>query len=264
MNNKNKLLKFFGLSDYECGVYLNLLNKPDGESIDTIISTYNIPSDQLNNVVGRLVDKGLVNVKRNRMEANDPKNFLSRIVDEKRRETESAFQEIFQKASILESVLEPIFFEKRLGIKPEELLETIEDLSDMTVRTSKIINEASNEIFIFSGKFDWYEDIEEDFKKTLSRGVRAKILMLVIDQYTRKRAKGLKELGAEVKHCVEKWYPVRGTMVDEDELIFVIWSTKKDIPRPIHYKPHYTKNIGLIRIFSDAFKKRWEEALPFE
>ena len=264
MNKEIKLLKFFGLSDYEYRVYLNLLDKPDGETIDTIISTYNIPSSKLNNVIGRLVDKGLVNVKRNRMEANDPKNFLSRIVDEKRRETESAFQEIFEKASTLESILEPIFFEKRLGIKPEELLETIEDLSEMTARTSKIINEANKEIFIFSEKFDWYEDIEEDFKKALSRGVKAKILMLIIDQYTRKRARGLKELGAEVKHCVEKWYPVRGTMVDEDELIFVIWATKKDIPRPIHFKPHFTKNIGLIRIFSDAFKKRWEEALPFK
>ena len=133
-------------------------------------------------------------------------------------------------------------------------------LDKMEKRTSKIISEADKEIFIFAEKFDWYENIQKDFNRALSRGVKAKVLMMVIDEYTRKRAKELQELGAEVKHCSEKWYSVRGTMIDNNELIFVIWATKKDIPRPLHYKPHYTRNIGLIRIFSDAFEKRWEEA----
>ena len=97
MNKEIKLLKFFGLSDYEYRVYLNLLDNPDGESIDTIISTYKIPSSQLNNVIGRLVDKGLVNVKRNRMEANDPKNFLSRIVMRKEEKLRALFKRFLRK-----------------------------------------------------------------------------------------------------------------------------------------------------------------------
>ncbi len=264
MKIDKKLLKFLGLTEHAYKIYLNLINRPEGELIDTIISTYNIPSQDLNEVIRSLVEKGLVNIKRNRMEANEPKHFLTKIIDEKRQETERTFQEIYEKASILERVLEPIYLEKRLGIKPEDLLEPIEDLKEMETRSSRIILEADEEIFIFAEKFDWYEDIQGNLRKALSRGVRAKILMMVIDEYTKKRAIELKELGAEVKHCTEKWYPVRGTMIDEDELIFVIWATKKDVPRPIHYKPHYTKNIGLIRIFSDAFRKRWEEAFQIK
>lgn len=261
MEKSRELLKSFGLSDHECEIYLSLLNRPGGEPLDTIISTYKIPSNEIKNVIGKLVDRRLVNVRSNKLEANDPKIFLSRITEKKRQETESTLQEFFNNASILERILEPLYLERRLGIRPEELLVTIDNLKDMEKRTSEIISEADEEIFVFAERFDWYENVKGDFKKALSRGVKAKVLMMVIDEYTTKRAKELKDLGVDVKHCVEKWYPVRGTVADGDELIFVIWATKKDVPRPIHYKPHYTKNIGLIRIFSEAFKKRWEEAL---
>ncbi len=261
MERSRKLLKSFGLSDHECEIYLSLLNRPKGEPLDTIISTYKIPSNEIKNVIGKLVERGLVNVRSNKLEANDPKIFLSRITEKKRQDTNNALQEFFDNASILERILEPLYLEKRLGIRPEELLLTIDNLTQMEKRTSRIIAEASEEIFVFAERFDWYENVKTDFKKALSSGVKAKVLMMVIDEYTNKRAKELEDLGAEVKHCVEKWYPVRGTMADGDELIFVIWATKKDVPIPIHYKPHYTKNLGLIRIFSDAFKKRWEEAL---
>ena len=260
MNKSRELLRSFGLSDHECKIYLSLLNRPEGEPLDTIISTYDIPPKEVEKVIGSLVERGVVNIRSNKMEANDPKQFLSKMAEEKRLETEKTLQEFFKSASILEGILEPIYLEKRLGIRPEELLETIDDIKEMEKRTSKIIAEADEEIFIFAERFDWYENVKEDFKKALSSGVKSKVLMMVIDEYTNKRAKELKELGAEVRHCVEKWYPVRGTIADGDELIFVIWATKKDVPRPIHYKPHYTKNIGLLSIFSDSFKKRWEEA----
>lgn len=262
MYKNRELLRSFGLSDHECRIYFSLLDKPEGESLDAIISTYDIPPQKVERVMGNLVEKELVIVKSNKMKANDPKQFLSKIVEEKRLETEKILQEFFKNASILERILEPIYLEKRLGIRPKELLETIDDIKEMEKRTSKIIAEADGEIFIFAEKFDWYENVKEDFKKALSSGVNAKVLMMIIDEYTNKRAKELKELGAEVRHCVEKWYPVRGTMIDDDELIFVIWATKKNVARPIHFKPHYTKNIGLLRIFSDAFKKRWDEARP--
>jgi hypothetical protein len=87
------------------------------------------------------------------------------------------------------------------------------------------------------------------------------VLMMVKDPSTQQRAKELGALGIQVRHCAEEWYPVRGTLVDDQELVFVVWATKKSgVPRPIYFRPNYTKNQGLIRIFHDAFEKRWEEA----
>jgi hypothetical protein len=84
--------------------------------------------------------------------------------------------------------------------------------------------------------------------------------MLVNDESTRSRAQELRNLGIQVRHCAEEWYPVRGTLVDDQELLFLVWATRKrDVPRPVYYRPHYTRNQGLIRIFRDAFLKRWEE-----
>jgi hypothetical protein len=87
-----------------------------------------------------------------------------------------------------------------------------------------------------------------------------KVLMTVSDESTKERAKELRDLGIQVRQLAEEWYPVRGTLVDDQELVFLIWATKKsDVPRPIYYRPHYTKNQGFIRIFRDAFLNRWEE-----
>jgi hypothetical protein len=53
---------------------------------------------------------------------------------------------------------------------------------------------------------------------------------------------------------------VRGTLVDDRELVFLVWATRKrGVSRPVYYRPHYTKNQGLVRVFRDAFLKRWEE-----
>jgi len=85
-------------------------------------------------------------------------------------------------------------------------------------------------------------------------------LMLVKDDSTKQRASELRSLGIQVRHCAEEWYPVRGTLVDDQELVFVVWATKKSaVERPVYFRPNYTKNQGLIRIFRDAFLKRWEE-----
>ena len=79
----------------------------------------------------------------------------------------------------------------------------------------------------------------------------------------RNELKNFTVLGIQVRHCAEEWYPVRGTLVDDQELVFVIWATKKrEVPRPIYYRPNYTRNQGLIRIFRDAYLKRWEEGQP--
>jgi hypothetical protein len=82
--------------------------------------------------------------------------------------------------------------------------------------------------------------------------------MRVVDEETLSRASELKEMGAQVRKADEE-YLMRGTLVDEAELIFVIW-VRKDVEKPVHFRPCYTKNAGLIRLFSDAFELRWSKA----
>ena len=146
-----------------------------------------------------------------------------------------------------------------MGIRSEEIIEPLRDLADMELRTTRMLGDAAREAIIFAETFGWYDKVRESLNHAHDRRVNVRILMMANDDSTRKRARELAELGIQVRHFPEE-YPVRGTLVDEQELVFLVWATRKrDVQRPIYYRPHYTKNQGLIRIFRDAFLKRWEQ-----
>jgi len=256
-----ELLHLLGISDNECTIYLNLLEKPKGESVDNILTGSGLAPKDAEVAVKRLLDKGCISINSNRLEANPPRDFLANILNEKTRNLGYELKHVQEAIRHLELSLDPYYWEKRTGLRPEEMVRPIKDLTTMEAQTIEIITNAKNYFYIFAEKFDWYENIRHQIGETLNRGVKAKILMLAKDNYTTKRAKELQKLGVEVRHCAEEWYPVRGTLVDDERLIFLIWATKKSgVERPVYYRPHYTENAGLIRIFKDAFQKRWEEA----
>jgi sugar-specific transcriptional regulator TrmB len=255
------LLVSLGLSVGESKVYLKLLAEPGGEMLDKVVTAFGIPTPIAEDALRSLSDKGLVKISSNRVEVVQPRLVLQRILDQRKRTVESELSQQTSTALNLEKVLEPVYWESRLGIRPEEIIEPLRDLPDMELRTARILGGASREVFIFAETFGWYEKVRESIFEAHDRGVEMKVLMMVKDPSTEQRAKELRGLGIQVRHCAEEWYPVRGTLVDDQELVFVVWATKKsEVPRPIYFRPNYTKNQGLIRVFRDAFQKRWEEA----
>jgi len=261
LEKNRELLLSLGLTDSECAIYLDLLEKPKGESIDNILTSFGPEPQEAETAIRNLVDKGCVSITSNMVEANSPQDFLPNILRGKMDNLDRELKSTQEAIRHLEISLEPYFWEKRTGLRPEEIIRPIKDLQSMEAQTITLIANAKDYIYIFAEKFDWYENIRRQMEEALGRGVKAKILMMVKDKYTTKRANELQKLGVEVRHCSEDWYPVRGTLIDDKELVFLIWATRKGgIERPIYYRPHYTENDGLIRIFKDAFQKRWEEA----
>jgi sugar-specific transcriptional regulator TrmB len=256
-----KLLNTLGLSSGESKVYLRLLSQPEGEMLDKVVTAFGIPAAIAEDSLKSLADKGLIRISSNRVEVVQPRTVLQRILEQRRRSLESQSARETSVALELEKILEPIFWENRLGIRPEEIIEPLRDLPEMELRTARILGNAASEAFIFAETFGWYSKVRESLFQAHDRGVAMRILMMVNDDSTKERAKELNGLGIQVRHCAEEWYPVRGTLIDDQELVFLIWATQKQAqPRPIYYRPHYTRNQGLIRIFRDAFLKRWEEA----
>ena len=256
-----ELLKRLGLSAGESSIYLRLLSQ--SEMVDKIVTGFGIPVDIAEDSLKDLVDKGLVRISSNRVEVVQPRASLQKILEQKKILLESQIAQESSAALELEKILEPIYWEGRMGIRPEEIIEPLRDLSDMELHTARMLGNATKEALIFALTFGWYGKVRESLFQAHDRRVAIKILMMVNDESTREKAKELEGLGVQVRHCAEEWYPVRGTLVDNHELVFLIWATKKqDVPRPVYYRPHYTKNPGLIRIFRDAFLKRWEEGEP--
>jgi sugar-specific transcriptional regulator TrmB len=257
---ESELLKTLGLSEGESKVYLRLLAQPEGEMLDKVLTAFGLPATEAEESLKSLADRGLIKISSNRVEVVQPRTILQKILEQRRKALENQAAQEASVALELEKRLEPVYWENRLGIRPEDIIEPLRDLPEMELHTARIIAGASHEANIFAETFGWYGRVRESIFQAHDRGVTVKVLMMVNDESTRQRAKELRDLGIQVRHCAEEWYPVRGTLVDDQELVFLIWATKKhDVPRPIYYRPHYTKNQGLIRIFRDAFRKRWEE-----
>ncbi len=259
---KVALLEALGLSRNEASLYLYLLDKPEGEAFNRIASGCGLSESEMNSALVSLVDKGFIKIYSNAAIANPPQTSLFTASEAREKELNNEIARVREVVEALQKPLEATYWEKRLGIRPEELLESLEDLNAMELRTARMIAEAKESIFIFAESFGWYGKIRKQLISSLGRGAKAKVLMMVVDEGSAARARELEQMKVEVRHCAEKWYPVRGTVVDDQELVFVIWATRKDVEKPICFRPHYTRNPGLIRIFSDAFEKRWESGRP--
>ena len=263
--DKVNLLRELGLSDGEAKVYLQLLSRPQGEMLDKVVTAFEIPTSEAEDSLKSLADKGLVQISRNRAEAVQPRIVVQTMLERRRKSIEAELAKESSNALSLEKILEPLYWENRMGLRSEEMIEPLRDLADMELHTAQILGNSTKEAVIFAETFGWYDKVREALFQAHDRGIKLRILMMANDESTLKRARELQGIGVQVRHCTEEWYPVRGTLVDEQELVFLIWATReREVIRPIYYRPHYTRNAGLIRIFRDAFQKRWEEGTPIE
>ena len=262
---EGKLLKELGLSDGEVKVYLQLLRQPQAEMLDKVVTAFEIPTSEAEDSVKSLADKGIIRISRNKVKAVQPRIVIQTLLDRRRRSVEAQVAQETSNALVLEKILEPVYWENRMGLRSEEIIEPLRDLPDMELHTAQVLGNATKEAAIFAETFGWYDKVREALFQAHDRGVKLRILMMANDESTLKRARDLQVIGVQVRHCTEEWYPVRGTLVDDQELVFLIWATReRDVTRPIYYRPHYTRNPGLIRIFRDAFQKRWEEGIPIQ
>ncbi len=262
------LMKELGFSREECEIYFSLLDRPEGEPIDSLLSGSKLPQNEVELALKSLVEKGLVNVSSNRLEACEPKQFLSKFQERKRAELSKGIELLNVRATRLLSLLEPHYWEKRLGIKPEDLLEPLSGLEEMEVRTVRVIGDSYREVCISAETFGWYAKVQEEMYQALERGVKFRVLMLANDEESLRRARDVRKLGVDIRRSREEWYPVRGTLGDNRELVFLIWAERDEdgsqTRKARYFRPHYTRNEGMLRVFKDAFEKRWSESTRIE
>ncbi len=254
-------MRELGFSEEECMIYFDLLTRSEGEAIENILAHSKGPAGQAEEAVKSLVDKGMVRIRSNRLEASEPKLALSKLQEDRRAKMSREIEVVNTTASRLLSLLEPQYWEVRLGVKPEDLLDPLPSLEAMELQTIRILSNATRDVAISAENFSWFDKVREEIDRGLDRGVRFRVLMKVKDNATRERLDELRRMKIQVRESREEWYPVRGTLSDNAELVFLIWTGREsEVERPKFYRPHYTKNPGMIRVFADAFERRWVEA----
>jgi len=257
-------LRRIGLTSYESEAYLALLKSREltAEEISKMTS---VPITRVYGTLEQLMQKGFARIMESR-----PKKFHAISPEEAKREYLTHVRRNFETNLLtmegtmreLQRQVEPIYVESHLQVKAEELLESLEDLRVMEKRTSEYVQEASNEVLISTALFSWLPKLKPHLRNALARGASVKILMQFADSQVKRHMDDLRDMGAQIRESPDPWHPVRGTLVDNRDLIFVIWAAEeaKRHWNPIVYTPNHTKNPGLIRIFRESFLYRWSDS----
>lgn len=254
-------LRTIGLTSYESEAYIALLQRREltAEEIAKITS---VPITRVYGTLEQLIQKGFARViqsRPKRFHAIPPEEAKRTYLTQMRRNFETNLLTIEETMRHMQRQLEPIYVESHLEVKAEELLEPLEDLKVMEKKTSEYVQRASNEILISTALFSWLPKLKIQLRNALGRGVSVRILMQLAETSERRHLDDLRNLGAQVRDTPDPWHPVRGTLVDNKDLIFVIWAAEEAHRywNPIVYTPNHTKNPGLIRIFRESFLYRW-------
>ncbi len=259
-------LEGLGLSKVEAMIYLVSV-KSTNSTIEEMANKIGTPLSETERAVEHLVELGLLKfgVEPNRFEATTPTRAIRILEKERVRHLNSEVSRIQDTAQSLRRLLQNQYTESRIGMKPEELLDGLPSLSEMELRTVRMVDDAEHDVAFFTASFGWYDKIREAMQGALNKGISIRALMTVPDERSQSIASELSDNKVNVRVAAEDWYPLRGTIVDSSQAVFVIWASQKGrSPMPVYYKPTYTRNIGLVKVFQDAFDRRWEMASPFK
>src|SRR5260370_31200538 len=95
----------------------------------------------------------------------------------------------------------------------------------MEVRTVRVIADATKNVSISAETFSWFGKVKEEIYRAIERGARFRLLMTAKHSDALSRAREAKGVGIQVRQPTEDSYPVRGTLSDDKELLFLIWAT---------------------------------------
>ncbi len=253
-------LKSIGFGDNEVGIYEFLLASGDCTQ-DQIEKGVKLKKGAADAAIQALASKGAVELEDDKVAAVSPKIFLQRLLRTKEVETEIKMSELRRNVNDALGMLEPVYSESRFGLRLEELWQILDGLPAMETETVKIVSRARSEVCIMAEKFSWYNKVKEELLSALDRNVAVKILLLASDKETESRVDDMKKNGISVRLAKCDWRNTRFTIGDGSELVFLIWA-KKSGNSKIYYRPGYTKNPGLVSVFTDSFQYLWEKAKP--
>lgn len=254
-------LKQVGLTSYESEAYLALLSKRM-MTAEQISEATSIPITRVYGTLEQLMQKGFAKIVQGR-----PKRFHAISPEQAKREYLTHLRQNFETQLItidetlrhLQREVEPIYVESHLQVKAEELLEPLADLRMMEERTIDYVQKAQDEVLVSTALFSWFPKIRTPLKEAARRGVKARVLMQLKDTRLKSHLGELSKLGVQFREAPDPWHPVRGTLVDRKDLVFLIWAAEEAERHwnPIVYTPNHTKNPGVIRIFRESFLYRW-------
>jgi len=251
-------LRAIGFTDSDIATY-ELLVKEGDNSREELLKKSGLKKEKFDEIVSHLLSYGAIEVSGNTVSSVSPKAFLHKYLRRKELDQELQLAELRNSVNGIESILEHIYAERRLGIRLEELWQIIDGLAAMEMETVRIISRSRSEICILAEQFNWFPKVREEIISALDRKVKVRVMLLAVNEDMKEKIEEMKRLGFQVRQAPYEWRSTRFTIVDTSELIFLVWARKSGESR-VYFRPGYTKNPGLVCVFQDSFELLWEKA----
>lgn len=268
MSNKTiETLKTLGLTEYEASAYLALTSNIK-MTADEIYKATSIPLPRVYNVLESLERKGFVKIYPSRpraFEAKPPNEALKSYTSFLYREFKDSMKRISEIEGELLQHLEPLFWERKMKTKGIELLKPLLSLEEAEKETLKLIDYSRRSLYILSAVFSWLPKVADALERAVDRGVEVKILLSASKHDTDLNIR-MKEIGCKVRSSKIPWYPLRETIMDREEVVFVIWSSmeKETYWRPIDFKAHISSHPAIVNVFAENFESLWNKGIKLE
>ncbi len=255
-----------GLTEYETAAYAALVSK-NQRTAEEIAAEAGIPITRVYDILEQLVLKGFAVSAPGRPKhyrATPPERAVSDYLAFLKRSFESNMEQVRTALKQAQQTVAPIYWESHMEVKPDQLIEPIDDLKEMESVTRSNLQRARNEILISTALFTWLPRVKREILAALNRGARVRILMHSPSPEIKTHLRAVERAGGRVRQSRDEWYPVRGTLVDDTDLVLVIWASEEPerFWYPKVYQPQKTKNPGVVRLFRESFEYRWSHSRP--
>ncbi|GEM_PF-1345518 len=254
-------LKAIGFTDDDVKVYELLVRFGETRKED-LMKRAKLPEEDFDGAVSHLLSYGAIEEGGNKILPVSPKTFLQKYYIVKETDSELRLADLKNRVEELKQILEPIYSERRLGVRLDEMWRLIDGLPAMELETVKVISRAREEVCILAEQFSWFNKVREELITALGRRVSVKVLLLLDGEVVKDRVEEMRQMGIEVRHAKCEWRHTRYTIADTKEMVYLVWAQKSKSSK-IYYRPRYTDNQGIVSVFRDSFQLLWEKAEPF-
>jgi len=198
-----------------------------------------------------------------KFEALQPRMAMRGYLAHVRSIMEEELRGLEERARELSTILDSIYWSKRLGPSSAEVLRQLASLSEMESYTKLVISTAEREVCILTYLFTWLDTVKEELSEAIRRGVKVKALAHELSQRASREVYEAKSMGVEVRVYDGEPYPIRGTVVDNKRVVFVPYMTVTP-ERPLLSLPYYSENVAVVRVLRDAFNYLWSSSRNLE
>lgn len=254
------LLGNFGLTNYEKQILLDLyLHGPS--KADDLAKRLDMRPSRAYEALDSLFGKSFIEISDSRPRiytAKHPQEGIENYIQTTKSDFNERMSTINNNSASLLDLIEPLYLKSHSDILPGELISQFSSLAEAETYTQNLIRSAKKEILIFSHVFNWFDMVKEDLKQAIERGCEVKVLIQTASNIDTK-LDGMRNIGVRVKTIAPRSIMSRGTIVDDEFLLFVIWASEEDtegVKRRI-YRPQYSTNKGVVDVFAGNFNYLW-------